>query len=160
MAVAARPAVSRAAGSRSEPAARRPTTICEKLSVLVDDFELTASELSRAIGCSTRAIEDRKRRNHSGKPPARGRRTSRVDEGVDALYAVAAMMHDKYAVDYRLVRAFVTGRSPYLEEQSPADLLAEGYFEMVRDAAIAFSRGRTPAEFIATSGPFPRVLMR
>ncbi|MCW2982616.1 MAG: hypothetical protein JWR63_186 [Conexibacter sp.] len=133
-----------------------PVTAGDKLLALAGTFNFTHREMSHTCGCSVRAIEDRLRRARSAKV-ARESRPNALDDRIDDLYAIAALLHERYHVDPELVRAFVSGKSPYLEEQRPSDLIAAGYFEVVRHAALAFARGIRPDEHLIGSGPTPRV---
>ncbi len=133
---------------------RTPVTADDKLSVLVEEFRFTSAELALLTGSSLRAIESR--RSRLDAPDAvRRRRRSAVDEGIDAAYSLATMLRDRYLIDPDLVRAWLLGRSAYLEEQRPAELLAAGHFELVRDAATAFARCEDPGSFADLHGPIP-----
>lgn len=141
-------------GTRVALPARVPVTVDEKLAELTGRFKLTSDEIAVAASCTPRAIELRRTRARLGR--ADRRRASRLDHGIDALYSVLSLLADRCEVDVALARAFVLGLSAYLEEQTPLALLGADEFELVREAALAFSAAQPPADFIEDHGPIPR----
>ncbi len=144
-----------ASGSRVSLPVRLPATIDEKLAVLTDRFGLTSDEIAVAAGCTRRAIE--MRRSRAPLPAASRRRVTRNDSGIDALYSLLSLLTDRCEIDVALARGFVLGLSAYLEEQAPIALVGAGEFELVREAALAFSAAQPPADFVEDHGPIPRV---
>jgi hypothetical protein len=132
-----------------------PVTVDEKLSALTERFKLTSDEIAVAAACTPRAIE--LRRTRASRGGADRRRASRLDHGIDALYSVLSLLVDRCEVDVALARAFVLGLSAYLEEQTPLAMLGADEFELVREAALAFSAAQPPVDFIEDHGPIPRV---
>ncbi len=133
------------------------TTFAEKFKKLIELFAITSAELALMTGCSVRAVEERRRKL---KDATKRRETphAKLDQGIDRIYSVATMLQRKYMIEPVNVRAWLIGRSAYLEEQRPADLLREEeFFDLVREAAIAYATGETPAEFLEERSPLPRV---
>jgi hypothetical protein len=133
-----------------------PTTPDEKLAFLLEN-QFTTAELVLATGASIRGIEDRRRRLRE-RPPSQGSsRTSKVDVRIDALFGVVSLL-GRNQIALSNVRAWLVGGSEYLEEQSPAVLLAAGHVELVRAAAMAYAGVEPPPEFLEKWGPIPRPL--
>jgi hypothetical protein len=130
------------------------TTSDEKLKALTE-LKMTSAEIALAAGCSPRAIEKRRLRT-SRASDDREERFSKIDDGIDAVYSIASLMQARHVPAHN-VRAWFIGRSAYLDEQRPAALLNHGAFELVRDAAIAYSLGETPEEFRNRIGSIKRV---
>lgn len=126
------------------------TTTDEKLRALTD-LKMTTAEIALAAGASARAIEERRRRKGHGEA-----RHSKVDDGIDAVYSIAVLLQGRQVPAHN-VRAWLIGRSAYLDEQRPAALLSTGQFELVRRAAIAYATSETPEEFREQTGPIVRV---
>ncbi len=112
---------------------------------------MTTAEIALAAGASARAIEERRRRKAHLET-----RHSKVDDGIDAVYSIAMLLEGRHVPAHN-VRAWLIGRSAYLDEQRPAALLSNGQFELVRQAAIAYATGETPEEFRNQIGPITRV---
>lgn len=129
------------------------TTTNEKLAWIIA-ADVTSAEIAIATGSSLRAVEDRRRRLKADETK-RSRRVAKLDSGIDALFSIFSLL-ERHAIEPTNIRAWLIGRSAYLEEQRPAILLSANEFELVRDAAIAYASGETPAEFLADRGPLPR----
>lgn len=119
-------------------------------------MDMTSFEIAVATGCSVRTVEDR-RSKLKVDSVAYGTRSSKFDFGLDNLYSLVAMLASRYHVEDGNIRAWLLGRTPYLEEQRPASVLSAGWFDLVREAAIAFASAQSPEEFLANRGPIPRV---
>jgi hypothetical protein len=140
---------------RKKSKARLATTSDEKLQGLLD-LEMTSAEIAVGTGASVRAIEERRRRLHQTNRPGAARQ-AKLDDGIDALYSLAFMLQDRYTIPPHNVRAWFIGRSPYLDEQRPAQLLGAGEFALVREAAIAYAKNEAPEEFRDRVGVIVRV---
>jgi hypothetical protein len=125
---------------------------------LIALFELTSAEIAFAIAASLRAVEERRKRLSQRNRLDSTPRASKLDDGIDRLYSLASMLHDRYEIEPQTVRAWIMGRSAYLEEQRPASLLRAGEFDFVREAAIAFAKAEPPSDFLDSRGPVPRVV--
>lgn len=135
---------------------RTPTTPDEKLALLLEN-QFTTPELVLATGASVRGVEDRRRRLRE-RPPSRGSsRTSKLDLRIDALFGIVSLLL-RNQIAASNIRAWLVGRSEYLEEQSPAVLLAAGYVELVRAAALAYAGVEPATEFLEKWEPIPRPL--
>lgn len=135
---------------------RTPTTPDEKLALLLEN-QFTTPELAVATGASVRGVEDRRRRLRE-RPPSQGSsRTSKLDLRIDALFGIVSLLR-RNQIEASNIRAWLVGRSEYLEEQSPAVLLAAGYVELVRAAALAYAGVEPPTEFLEKWEPIPRPL--
>jgi hypothetical protein len=128
------------------------TTTSEKLTRLIT-AGVTSAEIAVATGSSLRAVEDRRRKLRNNE--TEGTRVAKLDTGIDALFSIFSLL-ERHKIEPTNIRAWLIGRSAYLEEQRPAILLSADEFELVRDAAIAYATGETPAEFLADRGPLPR----
>jgi hypothetical protein len=153
----------RAKGSFKKRDRKSPTTIDEKLQSLILK-NMTSAEIAVGTGCSVRAIEERRRKlnktnklNKANEPRPKSGRYAKVDEGIDAFYSLTSMLENRYTISPTNVRAWFIGRSDYLEEQRPAQLLGAGEFELVREAAIAYATNETPNEFRDRIGTIVRV---
>ncbi len=127
------------------------TTTNQKLERLIA-AGVTSAEIALATGGSLRAVEDRRRSLRDGKPKTR---IAKLDSGIDALFSIFSLL-ESHKIEPSNIRAWLIGRSAFLEEQRPAILLAANEFELVRKAAIAYASNETPAEFLAGRGPLPR----
>lgn len=117
----------------------------------------TAAEVAMSTGASVRGIELRREKAARDAPSA-GKRTSSLDGQIDALFSIFYLLNE-YGVPGTNIRAWLMGRSRYLEEQRPARLLSTGdeeLYELVRQAANAYAKGETPQEFLANREPLPR----
>lgn len=132
-----------------------PTLLFEKLDLLIRQFKLTSAEIVIATGASLRTVEER-RKKLKGRRKDRDTPNAKFDQSVDCIYSIASMLDKRYSIEPANVRAWLIGRSAYLEEQRPADLLREGEFDLVREAAIAYATGETPTEFLEGRDPLPR----
>jgi hypothetical protein len=117
---------------------------------------MTSFEIAVAIGCSVRTVEDR-RSKLKVDSVTDGIRSSKFDLGLDNLYSLVGMLASRYRVEDENIRAWLLGRTPYLEEQRPASMLSAGRFDLVREAAIAYAKVESPEEFLANREPIPRV---
>ncbi|HEY7830269.1 MAG TPA: hypothetical protein VIC06_06860 [Solirubrobacteraceae bacterium] len=115
---------------------------------------MTSAEIALASDSSLRAVEDRRRKLKD--PAYMQTRSTKLDLGIDALYSLALMLETR-KIEPANIRAWLLGRSAYLEEQRPAILLSAGEFDLVREAAIAYATSETPGEFLDKRGPIPRV---
>lgn len=131
-----------------------PSTSAEKLECLVS-LGMTSAEIAVGAGCSVRAIEDRRRRLKTEASSGEGR-YAKADDGIDAVYSLVSMLTERFNVEPAKIRAWLIGRSAYLEEQRPAVLLGAGEFELVRAAALAYATGETPKEFLEGRDPIVR----
>lgn len=143
---------------RSSQARTIRVTADEKLLDLIALFELTSAEIAFTIAASLRAVEERRKKLGLRNHPSGTSRTSKLDNGIDRLYSLASMLHDRYEIEPQTVRAWIMGRSAYLEEQRPASLLRAGEFDLVREAAIAFAKAEPPCDFLDARSPIPRVV--
>lgn len=123
----------------------------EKLQRLID-LDVTSAEIALAAGSSLRAVEERRRSLRAGKTK---QRAAKLDDGIDALFSIFTLL-ERHQIEPTNIRAWLIGRSEFLEEQRPAVLLSANEFELVRDAAIAYASNEAPAEFLASRGPLPR----
>jgi hypothetical protein len=127
----------------------------EKLQLLID-AGMTSVEIALACGSSVRGIEERRRSLRNG---ATKMRVAKLDHGLDALFSIFSML-EEHKIEPSNIRAWLVGRSPFLEQQRPAALLGAGepeLYELVRDAATAYASNETPAEFLAERGRLPRI---
>ena len=127
------------------------TTTNQKLEWLIS-AGVTSAEIALATGGSLRAVEDRRRSLRNGKSKTR---VAKLDSGIDGLFSIFSLL-ESHQIEPSNIRAWLIGRSAFLEEQRPAILLAANEFELVREAAIAYASNETPAEFLAGRGPLPR----
>lgn len=144
-----------AEGSRKTTRGRIPTLLFEKLDLLIRHFKLTSAEIAIATGSSLRTVEER-RKKLKGRRKDRDTPNAKFDQSIDCIYSIASMLDKRYSIEPANARAWLIGRSAYLEEQRPADLLREGEFDLVREAAIAYATGETPAEFLEGRDSLPR----
>jgi hypothetical protein len=136
-------------GSGGTPTAGRsvpPVTPAEKLEVLLERG-LTSSEIAVSIGTSVSAVDQRRRKLKDEMLSGKARST-KADERIDDLYSIVSMLEGRYLVEPENIRAWLIGRSAYLDEERPATLLADGKYALVKKAAIAYATGETPAEFL------------
>jgi len=139
----------------------RAVTPSEKLAYLFD-CELTSAEIAFATGSSVRTIEDRRARLQmevSGNRQSPNR-TQKLDLAIDNLFSIVALLEHRKITPGN-IRAWLAGRTMYLEEQRPAALLSTGehdWYELVREAALAYATAETPREFLKRKGPLPRLV--
>lgn len=136
-------------GSGGIPTAGRsvpPVTPAEKLEALLG-LGLTSSEIAVSIGTSVSAVNQRRRKFKDERLSGKGRST-KADERIDDLYSIVSTLEARYFIEPENIRAWLIGRSAYLDEERPAALLADGKYTLVRKAAIAYATGETPAEFL------------
>lgn len=117
---------------------------------------MTSFEIAVATGCSVRAVEVRRRKLKEESITTNVVRNTKFDVGLDNLYSLVSMMRRSF-VEVENIRAWLVGRSAYLEEQRPASLLRAGEFDLVREAAKAYAASETPQEFLAGREDIPRV---
>jgi hypothetical protein len=129
------------------------TTANDKLARLVATG-FTSAEIAIATGSSLRAIEDRRRRIKEGAAKE-SPRSNRLNTRIDALFSIVSLL-EQHRIEIENIRAWLLGRSMYLQDQRPAVLLSASEFELVREAAIAYATGDTPAEFLNGRDPLPR----
>lgn len=129
------------------------TTADQKLRHLLA-IDFTSAEIALATGSSIRTIEDRRRklRNDDAKESDR---STKLNEGIDLLFSIVREL-ERLEIQATNIRAWLIGRSMYLEEQRPAILLSAKEFELVREAARAYATGETPQEFLTDRDPLPR----
>ncbi len=136
----------------SEPSWLATTTDQKFTHLLSNDF--TSAEIALATGSSIRTIEDRRRklRHDDSKGSTR---SAKLNEGIDRLFSIVREL-ERHEIQATNIRAWLIGRSMYLEEQRPAILLSANEFELVREAARAYATGETPEEFLTDRYPLPR----
>lgn len=117
----------------------------------------TTSEIALATGSHRRTVEDRRRRLKNPVLGSSSTRGSDWDIYLDNLFTIYAYL-DQQKITADNIRAWLMGRSLYLEEQRPIVLLGAGEFESVREAAIAYSVGERPEDFLEDRPPLPRPL--
>jgi hypothetical protein len=139
---------SRARGSATGAPGRSvlPVSPAEKLEALLE-LGLTSSEIAISIGTSVSAVVQRRRKLKDEMLSGKARST-KADARIDDLYSIVSMLEGRYCIESDNVRAWLIGRSAYLDEERPATLLAEGKHSLVKEAAVAYATGETPAEFI------------
>lgn len=134
----------------------RPATHTNEKLQRVIDAGMTSAEIALATGGSVRGVEDRRRTLRNGTAKVR---VAKLDHGIDALFSIFSML-EEHNIEAANIRAWLVGRSPFLEEQRPASLLGAGdpeLVELVREAALAYASNETPAEFLAERGRLPRI---
>jgi DNA-binding CsgD family transcriptional regulator len=132
----------------NEAAARSvlPVTPAEKLEALLV-LGLTSSEIAVSIGTSVSAVDQRRRKFKDEMLSGKARST-KADKRIDDLYSIVSTLEGRYSIESENIRAWLIGRSAYLDEERPATLLADGRYAVVKEAAIAYATGETPAEFL------------
>lgn len=138
------------AGSSDTPIAGRsvpPVTPAEKLEALLG-LGLTSSEIAVSIGTSVSAVDQRRRKLNKDERLSGKARSTKADERIDDLYSIVSTLEGRYSIEPENIRAWLIGRSAYLDEERPATLLAGGDYPLVKKAAIAYATGETPAEFL------------
>jgi hypothetical protein len=148
------------AGPATKPSRRQgrkpPTTTDEKLQALIE-LRMTSAEIAVGSGCSVRAIKERRAKLNNVDQSDQTGRYAKADKGIDDFYSLTSMLQDSYMISPENTRAWFSGRSAYLDEQRPAQLLGAGEFELVREAAIAYATNETPEEFRDRIGTITRV---
>jgi DNA-binding CsgD family transcriptional regulator len=136
--------------SGGRPAAGRsvlPVTPAEKLEALLG-LGLTSSEIAVSIGASVSAVDQRRRKLNKDERLSGKTRSTKADGRIDDLYSIVSTLEGRYFIEPENIRAWLIGRSAYLDEERPATLLADGNYPLVKKAAIAYATGETPAEFL------------
>jgi predicted transcriptional regulator len=132
-------------GGAGNGASDLPVTPAEKLEALLERG-LTSTEIAVSIGTSVSAV-DQRRRKLKDEMLSRKARSTKADERIDDLYSIVSTLEGS-DIESDNIRAWLIGRSAYLDEERPATLLADGKYQLVREAAIAYATGETPAEFL------------
>jgi len=142
-------------GDEANRSQRHPLNTNEKLQRLID-VGMTSAEIALASGSSLRGVEDRRRSLRNGAAKVR---VAKIDVGIDAIFSIFSML-EEHKIEPANIRAWLVGRSPFLEQQRPATLLGAAepeLYELVREAAIAYASNETPVEFLAERGRLPRI---
>src|SRR5579884_3179818 len=95
------------------------------------EVKLTEADLSDATGASTRTV---RRWTHTSDDDLQ--RDPHYAQQIDDLHAVVVELRDSLTA--KGIRQWLRSRNRYLKGQRPIDLLREGRFNEVYDAAIAF----------------------
>jgi hypothetical protein len=100
---------------------------------LRSDVGLTETDLADATGASTRTV---RRWTNSGEDL---QRDPNYAQQIDDLHAVVVELRDSLTA--KGIRQWLRSRNRYLKGARPIDLLREGRFDAVYEAAIAFRDG-------------------
>jgi DNA-binding transcriptional regulator YiaG len=114
-----------------EPRPADMTDAVESVRYLRREWGLTEADLADGTGASQRTV--RRWAQDRTQPQARYQRQ------IDDLRSIVQVLQDSLTA--KGMRQWLRSRNRYLEEQRPIDLLREGKFERVHEAAQAFQEG-------------------
>jgi uncharacterized protein (DUF2384 family) len=111
-----------------------PISALERVRYLRGEMGLTETEISDATGASTRTV-----RRWASAHEDDLQREPNYAQQIDDLHAVVVELKDSLTA--RGIRQWLRSRNRYLKGERPIDLLRNGKFEDVYEAAIAFRDG-------------------
>ncbi len=129
------------------------------LQELLNDFETPLVEVALMADTSVSELRAYQERHTPGQTRITEQDTplSALSAAITRHHSLAALLRHRYKIPVDNIRAFLVGRSAYLNEQRPAILWRNELYDLVEEAAIAYATGRTPEEFLDKHEIIPTV---